>query len=130
MWSMSTGVDEQAGPAMNPDEVRAALGLDDSYAAWVDNLDAVGPSPADLRPWTPDAALDNAAALAIPAGATAAVAEAGQIIAARPELGWLLDRSRHLLVAPLGDECAPETRWPALPDHLGVAAACFYVHVF
>jgi GNAT domain-containint protein/N-acyltransferase family protein len=111
-------------------EVRTALGLDESYAAWARDLEAIGPSPAQLRPWTPDAALDNAALLAIPADATAAVTEAGQVIAARPELGWLLDRCRHRLAASLGVECPPPAPWPALPDRLGTAAACFYVHVF
>jgi hypothetical protein len=115
---------------VNPDEVRTALGLDDRYTAWVHDLDAVGPLPADLRPWTPGAALDNAAVLAIPPDATAAVDEAGQLIAARPELGWLLDRCRGLLGATLGDECPTSAPWPALPAHLGAAAACFYVHVF
>ena len=115
---------------VNPDVVRTALGLDDSYAAWVHELDTVGPSPAHRRPWTADAALDNAAVLAIPADAAAAVATAGQIIAARPELYWLLDRCRAVLGASLGVECPSSTPWPALPSHLGAAAACFYVHVF
>jgi GNAT-like C-terminal domain/N-acyltransferase N-terminal domain len=112
------------------DEVRAALGLDGRYAAWLDDLDAAGPSPAHRRPWTPDAALDNAAVLAIPADATSAVAAAGQIIAARPELHWLLDRCRSRLGASLGDECPTSNPWPALPAHLGAVADCFYVHVF
>src|SRR5690348_6719258 len=58
-----------------------------------------------------------------------AVATAGQIIAAQPELAWLLDRCRALLGASLGVECPRWTPWPALPAHLD-AAACFYVHVF
>src|SRR6185312_14277964 len=88
---------------VNSDEVRTTLGLDDGYAAWIHDLDAVGPSPADWPLWTADAALDNAAVLAIPANATTAVAAAGQIIAARPELLWLLDRCRSQLGATLGD---------------------------
>jgi hypothetical protein len=115
---------------VNSDEVRAALRLDDSYAAWLRDLDVVGPPPADRPLWTAEAALDNAAVLAIPADATATVATAGQIIAARPELRWLLDRCRSALSASLGDECASSAPWPALPAHLGAVAAGFYVHVF
>lgn len=109
--------------------VRAALRLTDDAAAWLAELEQLGPP--DGPPPLPgaDEAGELLDRLAVPAADAAEIVAALPEVWERPELRWLLDRTYHRVVDRRGDFTSMDMP-PSLPYELGAAARYFYVYVF
>jgi hypothetical protein len=110
--------------------VRDALGLDETYDAWLEDLEAVEPVARsavelDLEPNSQVLRM-----LAVPPDAIDEVLGSAPTADGHPEIWWLLERCRSQLVRNIGAESPAAESWPVLPAHLGAMGRCFYVHVF
>ena len=108
--------------------VAAALGLEDAYRPWLAELDAAADAAPPLDPRHTAELGDLLRRLGC------SEAAAGDAVATLPdprrdpERWWLLDRCHRRLVSSTGDPAIRCDHWPALPDHLGLAARCFPLH--
>jgi hypothetical protein len=107
----------------------AALRADETFAAWLDELERVGTPPESIA--LPDGAeLDDALeTLAIPAEDRPDLLAQRERIDADPELRRLLERSVGFLLKHM-DSAAKLPGFPALPDGLGDVARYFYAWVY
>ncbi len=128
------GVDRggvEAGAATAPGHwVADELGCDESYGAWLAELDGDG-APADetLLP-APDDAAALLRRLGCPESAVTATVTTLPDASSDPARWWLLERCRARLVRDLGDPGASRGLWPQLPPRLGAAGGAFYLHLF
>jgi hypothetical protein len=113
----------RGGGRVEPDAVAAVLGIPDAARGWLSDLAGLDPEPAQL----PDQAELPLIChrLGIHGG------DQREILSAfaetqRPEVRWLLNRCRHLLVSSMGRP-EPLARWPELQDRLG---RYFYAFVY
>jgi hypothetical protein len=103
------------------------LRLGERAAAWVGQLDELGPPPEPVRLPRGDEARDLLRRLEIPE------LDVEEIVAATPDpdrdpaLWWLLERAYHAIVRNMGDWRAKLRSGPTLP---GRAAAARYFHVY
>jgi GNAT-like C-terminal domain/N-acyltransferase N-terminal domain len=111
-------------------QVGTALGLDDTYAPWLQQLEQAGPPPQPLA--APD--LAEMGALLEQLHCSAETVEETLATWPDPERDparwWLLERAHHVLVAAMGDLDAKGGMWPQLPDALGVAGRALYLHIY
>ncbi|MBV9024141.1 MAG: DUF5596 domain-containing protein, partial [Streptomycetaceae bacterium] len=115
--------------SVGPDEVAARLGLDTAYEPWLAALADVGrpPDPTPRHPAKQIAGLLRELGLSEQDAAQAAAFAPDP--EDEPELWWLLERCRHLLIRGMG-EPGPLWQWPPLPVALGRVGRWFFVHVF
>ena len=108
--------------------VRRRLGLGDNYGAWLEELEATGPTlPPTTLPRTADTpSLLERLGVAGP--------DAVELTGAwpspewTPEAWWLLERCHHDIVRDLGGT-SPLAPWPPLPRSLGALGRLFYAYV-
>lgn len=114
------------GPSL-PD-VRSALGLDDTYLGWLEDLAAAFPA-APLRLPAPREAAARLRLLGVdPLDVEEAVGSLPRP-ASDPALLWLLERSVDRMRRRMGDVEA-DLSWPRLPVSMGAPGRFFLVHVF
>nr|4MFJ_A Chain A, The crystal structure of acyltransferase [Actinoplanes teichomyceticus] len=115
---------------MDPETVRIALGLEERTAAWLTELDELGPPAEPVRLPRGEEARDLLRRLEVPE------LDAEEIVAAAPDpdrdpaLWWLLERTHHAIVRHMGDHRAKPRGGPPLPYEGGAAARYFHVYVF
>lgn len=115
---------------MGPAEVKADLGLDESYEAWVRNLGDVEVTGEQLESPEPGWALEVLGRLGL------SQADGAEIVAGLPIVWksdvwrWLLGHCRARLEQAIGDIESPRGMLPRLPAHLGAAGRCFPIYVY
>ncbi len=104
---------------------------DERNRRWADRLTELGPP--DFEVTVPD--VDDLPGvlldLTVPHEDIDALVRLRSVLAASPELWWILERCVHGLVRQMGEVDVPDSAaGPALPPELGPLHRCFYVFVF
>jgi len=114
---------------LGPVEVSTRLGLGKDHQAWLGELAAVGQPPDPTPRYPRQETVTRLRELGLSESDAAEAAAFTPAPERDPELWWLLDRCRHLLIRGMGTP-GPMWHWPSLPAALGARGRWFFVHVF
>lgn len=114
---------------MNAGDVCERLGLEETYRAWLEGLEAIGPPPSPLRLPERSEALALLRRFQVAERDAADVADTLPTEERDPEIWWILERTCHRLLRHMG-ACDTALDWPALPAALGAQARLFNVYAF
>lgn len=115
--------------AMEPGDVREALGLGTDAEAWLTQLAALGPPPEPVVLPHGDEARALLRRLDVPDRDADEIVAAVPAVEADPALWWLLERTQHSLGRDVGG-FGELSGGPTLPYDRGDPARYFYVYVF